>query len=167
MLEIIISIISGLFLLMLLGAVVSILFIFIKDVIDSNREINMLDKKYNVSKFPVISKSGVKYFVEIKYRHDGIHSCNLGIHVYERTLKPNGKYKDKCVVSKFAPTTSTDYISLASYVVNNYEEEMTASNLRHKKHNDSVAIGKKLFKEWDGIVKDELIKSRPKTDRDE
>lgn len=160
-------VLSTIFLIIIFAVVGSGLFLFIKITIENNQERKALDEKYNISKFPVTSKSGVKYFVEIEYRHGGYHSCNLGVHVYERTLKPNGKYSDKRVESKFASTTSTDYISLASYVVNNYEEEMTATNLSHKKHNEALSNGKKLFKEWDGIVKDELIKSRPKTDRDE
>lgn len=158
---------SSIFAIILFGTGGSILFVFIKMSFDSHRERKALDEKYNISKFPVISKLGVKYFVEIKYRHDGYHSYHLGVHIYERTFKPNGEHVDKRVESKFASTNTTDYISLASYVVNNYEEEINEANLRHKKHNESLANGKKLFKEWDGIVKDELIKSRPKTDRDE
>ena len=160
-------ILSSIFLIIIFGIVGIGLFLFVRITIENNQERSALDKKYNISKFPVTSKSGVKYYVEIEYRHDGLHSYDLGVHVYTRTLKPNGKYNDSRVESKFASTSTTDYISLASYVVNNYEEEMTAVNLRHKKHNESLVASKKLFEEWDGIVKDELIKSRPRTDRDE
>jgi len=160
-------VLSSIFMIILFGIVGLGLYLFIKTTIESNRERKALDNKYNVSKFPVTSKSGVKYFVEIEYRHDGYHSYDLGVHVYERTLKTNSKYNDKRVESKFASTNTTDYISLASYVVNNYEEKINTNNLRHKKHNELLNSGKKLFEEWDGIIKDELIKSRPKTDRDE
>ena len=127
-------------------------------VIESNVEIirnrRKISKKYNVSKFPVVSKMGNKYYAEVVYNHTRFNEgtdCNF----YKRTFKKSGKYKDELIDSTRVDLEGFkyDYIKVISECIEGYEYDHR-KELEHKL-SEKLAIreNKELFNQWDGVIK--------------
>ena len=118
-----------------------------------SRESKALDKKYNVSKFPITSLMGNQYFAEIKYNHESMCWTQFTCNIYERVLKKSGKLKDILVASRGFDfiDTNNSHIGVVKNTIKQYEDE----NLKVEQNEDNVAANKKLFEAWDGIIKEE------------
>jgi hypothetical protein len=124
-----------------------ILILQIIKIYKQHKEEQEMKKQIDVSKFPVISKMGNEYFVEILYEPDG-WSYPYVCRVYTREYKNNKKYKDTRVISENFRIFNYNYIAVASNIITHYE------NINQKKLDKDKLIqgNKKLFNEWDGQI---------------
>jgi len=116
-----------------------------------DKERKILDNKYNVEKFPVISPAGNQYYAEIVYNHERFSYGTLTCNIYQRVIKKNGKFKDEEVGSKGFDFVgvSSDYITVVKGLIQRYED----TKIMIQKHEESRINNKKLFNDWDGIIK--------------
>lgn len=120
----------------------------------------IIDKHYNVSKFPVTSLMGNHYYAEIIYNHREYRFENFSCKIYTRSFNKKGKAKDKIIVNRGVEFENKnldyDYIKVVSMAINEYEAEHQAELLKNKHEEESIIINKKLFNEWDGIIREEI-----------
>ena len=131
-------------------------------IIDTKKDITkreLIDKKYNVSKFPVTSLMGNQYYAEIIYNHREYSIDNFKVKIYTRNFKKNGKSKDKIIADRGVEFENSnldyDYIKVVGMAIGEYEAEHKAEFLKKKHEVETVAANKKLFEAWDGIIKEE------------
>jgi hypothetical protein len=142
----------------LLTILIGILIFVVCGTVVSRKERKVLDEKYNVSKFPVTSLMGNEYYAEIVYEHREHYRSDLYCKVYKRHFKKNGKFKDERISNRPVEFENFDYdyISVVVTSINEYEAEHQAELLKDKREEESVAVNKKLFNEWDGIIREEM-----------
>lgn len=116
-----------------------------------SKESNSLDKKYNVSKFPVISLTGKQYFAEIKYNHENFAFTQFTCNIYKRVLKKHGKFKDEIVTNRGFDFSEVNYshMKIVKDVIERYETEC----LKDERNENSISANKKLFEDWNGIIR--------------
>lgn len=119
------------------------------------RELKEKEKKYNISKFPVISRMGNKYFAEVVYRENRFTSwieCNI----YERVFKNQSKYKDKLLASKKVDFESFDYNfrNVVVRIICKYEQDHETEIKKKRHEEEALTSNRKQFEEWDGIIPD-------------
>lgn len=116
------------------------------------KEQKTLEGKYNVSKFPVTSKRGNQYYVEIKYKFDTCGWYDSVCIVYKRKFINEDKYKDKEVIKKHITLKeyNYNYINIASNVINTMEDIEEEIKQKREEENRLVAEARKAFAKWDG-----------------
>jgi hypothetical protein len=124
----------------------------------SRKQRKVLDDKYNVSKFPVTSLMGNEYYAEIIYEHREYYRNRLYCKVYKRHFKKNGKFKDERISNRPVVFENFyyNYISVVVLSINEYEAEHQAELSKDKHENEAVIANKKLFNEWDGVIREEM-----------
>jgi hypothetical protein len=124
----------------------------------SRNERKALDNKYNVSKFPVTSLMGNQYYAEIVYNHEEFCMSKFYCKVYKRHFKKSGKFKDERISNRPVVFEIFDYnyISVVSLAINEYEAEHQEELLKNKHEEEAVEANKKLFNEWDGVIREEI-----------
>lgn len=118
------------------------------------KDMDRISKKYNVSKFPVTSRMGNKYYAEVVYDHDRFNAgicCNF----YTRTFKKSGRYKDTLVDYNRINFEgfNYNYITIVSQCVESYEEAHKVELEKKRYEEESVKTNKELFNQWDGVIK--------------
>jgi len=121
--------------------------------VDDSRNRNKISKKYNVSKFPVVSKMGNKYYAEVVYDHTRFNEgtdCNF----YKRAFKKNGKHRDKLIdsIRVDLETFKYDYVKIISECIEGYEFNHKKELEQKKYETESLKINKELFNQWDGVI---------------
>ncbi|MBZ9622909.1 hypothetical protein G9F71_008585 [Clostridium sp. FP2] len=116
-----------------------------------------LDEKYNVNKFPVTSIMGNQYYAEIIYNHREYCNKRFSCKIYKRLLKKNGKFKDELLLNRDVGFESFDYdyVEVVKITIGEYEAEHKAEILKKKHKDESITMNKKLFNEWDGVIREE------------
>jgi len=116
------------------------------------REKKELQKKYNVDKFPVTSKSNTEYFVEIKYEPNC--SGNFVCNIYKRVVKKNGKTKDIHLDGDYFSLKESeyDYIAIATKVINCFEIKLEHFKAEDLKKEQLLQENKEKWQKWDGII---------------
>lgn len=120
-----------------------------------HKELKEKEDKYNVSKYPVVSKMGNKYYAEVKYKHDNFWGDSIYCNVYTREIKENEKYKDKLIVSERVNFESFDYnyIDVITHCIKTYEEEHRKELEFNKYEEEQIKKNKQEFNSWDGVIK--------------
>ena len=137
------------FLIIMTGAI-------IYDKIQTKNKKKALNERYNVSKFPVTSLMGNQYFAEIIYNHDNYRNKRFECNAYIRSFK-NGKVKDERILNRdfTFKDFDYDYIKVVKSAIGQYEEQNKLRLQNDKYQNETIAVNKKLFDEWDGVIKEE------------
>lgn len=136
----------------IISGVVAGLFL-IMDMHKKRKEFKTEAKKYQVSKFPVVSKTDNVYFAEIAYCKDSFRTW-IECSIYERIFKSEIKYKDKIIENKKIDFESFDYNfkNVVIAIIGEYEQEHM-KEIKKKKHMEEALIcNKELFNKWDGII---------------
>jgi len=112
-----------------------------------------LDKKYNVTKFPVTSLRGNQYYAEITYNHERFSYYEFTCTIYKRVPNKKGKLIDEEISSRGFDFKEVDYdyIKIVKKVIESYEKSCIKNNYIK----ESVTTSKKLFENWDGIIKED------------